>query len=223
MHQINIPEWAWQLGARNRIATIEAPRTALLVVDLQNVFMAEGQPLANVYARDIVPNVNRMAAAARHAGSLVVFLRHTISDAEPYRMTEWQKRMSHWVDGKEIPLRPHQSGHALYPELDVQPQDLIVDKHRFSPFKANSSALHEMLTARGIDTVIVCGTVTNVCCESTARDAEMLGYRVFFIMDATAALSDEQHNASLMSMASVFADVRSTADMLDLYGASARA
>ncbi|MET0658341.1 MAG: cysteine hydrolase [Steroidobacteraceae bacterium] len=216
MHQINIPEWARQLGARNHIASIEAPRTALLVVDLQNAFIAEGQPLANVHARDIVPNVNQMAAAARNAGSLVVFLRHTISDAEPYRMTEWQKRFSHWIDGREVPLRPHQSGHALYAELDVQHQDLIVDKHRFSPFKPNSSTLHETLTARGIDTVIVCGTVTNVCCESTARDAEMLGYRVFFIMDATAALSDEQHNASLMSMASIFADVRSTADMVAL-------
>ena len=54
-------------------------------------------------------------------------------------------------------------------------------------------------------------------CESTARDAEMPGYRVVFIMHATAALSDEQHTASLMSMASIFADVRSTADSVELH------
>lgn len=222
MHEIKLPEWAWQRGARNRIATLVPPTTALLVVDLQNVFMVEGQVLANVHARDIVSNTNQLIAGARHAGSLVVFLRHTFSDEQPYRMTGWHQRMSYGPDGREVPLRPGQFGHALYQGLDVQPRDLIVDKHRFSPFKPNSSALHETLQARGIDTVIVCGTVTNICCESTARDAEMLGYRVFFIMDATAALSDEEHNASLLSMSSVFADVRTTAEMVQLLHASSQ-
>ncbi len=92
---------------------------------------------------------------------------------------------------------------------------------RFDAFMPNSSDLDAILRQRGIDTLIITGTVTNVCCESTARDANMLGYKVVFVTDATAAFTDEEHNAALLSMAAVFAEVRDTAGVLRLLEAPA--
>jgi len=67
-----------------------------------------------------------------------------------------------------------------------------------------------------VDTLVIAGTLTNCCCESSARDAFMLGYRVLFAADATAAVSDEEHNAALLNLAVMFADVRRTDDIVAL-------
>jgi ureidoacrylate peracid hydrolase len=72
------------------------------------------------------------------------------------------------------------------------------------------------LRARGIDTVIVSGVATNCCCESTAREALSLNYRTFFVADATATDTDDEHNASLSMMLNTFADVRSTDELVDM-------
>jgi ureidoacrylate peracid hydrolase len=81
----------------------------------------------------------------------------------------------------------------------------------------NSSDLHEVLGARGVDTLIVTGTVTNVCCETTARDGHMLGYKIVFVSDGTAAFSDEEHNASLLNMTTIFGEVQDTEGTLALF------
>jgi ureidoacrylate peracid hydrolase len=80
--------------------------------------------------------------------------------------------------------------------------------------------LDAILKARGIDTIIVTGTATQVCCESTARDAMMLNYKVFFVSDGNATFNDEEHNATLSAMAHTFCDVRPTAELLGLIKAS---
>jgi ureidoacrylate peracid hydrolase len=113
-------------------------------------------------------------------------------------------------------LSPSHPGHELYEGLAVDPADEVVIKTRFSAMIQGSSDLHERLTARGIDTVIVSGTVTNVCCESTARDAMMLNYKVHFVSDGTAARTDAEHNATLANMLLWFADVRSADEVVAL-------
>ena len=77
------------------------------------------------------------------------------------------------------------------------PADVKVKKNRFGAFVPGSSQLHSVLQERAIDTVIITGTATNVCCESTARDAMMMNYKVIFVADATATHTDEEHNATL--------------------------
>jgi ureidoacrylate peracid hydrolase len=111
---------------------------------------------------------------------------------------------------------PGDFGHALYPSLEVRPGDITVHKTRFSAFIQGASDLDAMLRARGIDTLIIVGTATNVCCESTARDAMMLNYKVFFVSDANACRTDEEHNATLAILMVMFADVRSTDETIDL-------
>src|SRR5262249_22996543 len=99
-------------------------------------------------------------------------------------------------------------------ELEVVPGDLRVKKNRFGAFVPGSSDLHAILQRRNIDTVIITGTATNVCCESTARDAMMMNYKVIFVSDGTATFNDDEHNATLGIMLAMFADVMSTDEVV---------
>jgi ureidoacrylate peracid hydrolase len=105
-------------------------------------------------------------------------------------------------------------GWQLWPSLDVQPADLRIAKTKFSPFVPGSSNLHAILRERGIDTLIITGTSTNICCESTARDAAQMNYTVIFVVDGTAAESDALHNATLANMITHFADLMTTDEVV---------
>jgi hypothetical protein len=85
-----------------------------------------------------------------------------------------------------------QRGYALWSALEVMPQDLHVEKTRFRVFIQGSSDIERVLRERGIDTVLIAGTVTNVCCESTARDAMMRNFRTIMVTDANAAKLDPE-------------------------------
>lgn len=223
MHKIAIPSYAIEraLSRRGRINPFDSvvpARTALIVVDLQNGFMAPGQPAEIAPARDIVPTVNRLAAATRAAGGTVVWIQNTIT---PESEKSWSVFLDNFAGDEWAPrmrraFTPGDFGHALYPTLEVRPADLTVRKHRFSALVQGASDLDAILRARGVDTLIIAGTATNVCCESTARDAMMLNYKVFFMSDANACRTDEEHNATLAILMSLFADVRSTDEMIDL-------
>jgi len=97
----------------------------------------------------------------------------------------------------------------------VRPDDILVEKKRFSAFIQGSSDLADRLRARGLDTILVTGTVTGVCCESTARDAMMLNFKTVMVSDGNAAMTDEDHNASLAAFYLTFGDVMSTDMLID--------
>ena len=104
-------------------------------------------------------------------------------------------------------------GHQLWPDLEIRPQDEIVNKFRYSAFLPGTSDLPERLRARGFDTVLITGTVTNVCCESSARDANMTNFRTIMVSDGNAANTQEEHDASLSAFYNIFGDVMDT-DMI---------
>ena len=93
--------------------------------------------------------------------------------------------------------------------------DIVTRKSRFSAFIQGASDLHDRLRARGIENLLVCGTATNMCCESSARDAMMIGYRAVMVLDGNAARFDEDHLAGLTSFWQSFGDVRTTDDVID--------
>ena len=95
----------------------------------------------------------------------------------------------------------------------MQPQDEIVNKYRYSGFMPGTSDLPDRLRARGFDTVLITGTVTNVCCESSARDANMTNFRTIMVSDGNAAATQEEHDASLTAFYNIFGDVMDT-DMI---------
>ena len=193
-------------------------RTAHIVVDLQNGFMAPGQVAEIATAREIVPNVNRISTALRVAGGLVVYIQNTF---DPIAVTTWSTFFEHFCSPERrqrmiATFSPGAFGHAIWPGLDVLPQDLRVPKRRFGAFAPGASDLHTILQDRGIDTLIITGTATQVCCESTARDAMMLNYKVFFIADGNATFNDDEHNATLSAMAHAFCDVIDTDAMVGM-------
>ena len=99
-------------------------------------------------------------------------------------------------------------GHAVWSELWIEPGDVEMVKKRYSAFIQGSSGLEAHLRGRGIDTLLIAGTATNVCCESTARDAMMLNFKVTMVSDACATFSDEEHHASLSGFYATFGDVQ---------------
>ncbi|HET6605123.1 MAG TPA: isochorismatase family cysteine hydrolase [Rhodopila sp.] len=202
---------------------IDPSRTAHVVVDLQNGFMAPGAIAEIPAAREIVPNVNAISHALRQAGGLVVYIQNTF-DAETVR--SWSVFFNHFCSParreKMIEaFTPGSEGHQIWAGLDVRPEDLKVRKTRFGAFAPGASSLDEILKARGVDTIIVTGTASQVCCESTARDAMMLNYKVFYVADGNATLTDEEHNATLTAMAHTFCDVVPTRELLDLIASAA--
>ncbi len=199
-------------GTPHPFAELDPRRTALVVVDLQNAFMDEavGHAVCPM-ARDIVPEVNRLAAAVRASRGGVFWIMNTF-DARA--SVEWS--VSHAMltpaarARREAAMGEGSKGQEHWPDLDVRPEDEVVRKYRFSAFLPGASDLPYRLRARGFDTVLITGTVTNVCCESSARDAMMTNFRTVMVTDANAAMTMEEHRASLLAFYAIFGDVMDT-------------
>lgn len=202
-------------GAEHCFADLDPARAALVVIDLQHAFMNDAVGHAVVpAARDIVPAVNRLAAAVRETGGGVFWVKMTHDDS---CLADWSvafELATPEMRAKRIAaLSEGTLGHELWPALDVRPEDEIVKKYRYSAFMPGISELPGRLRARSFDTVLITGTVTNVCCESSARDANMTNFRAIMVSDGNAANSQEEHDASLTAFYNVFGDVMDT-DMI---------
>lgn len=201
-------------GTRNAFDALDPKRTAHLIVDMQNGFLEEGAPVEVPMAREIVDEVNRLSAAVRAAGGRNFFLRYTTPHGEvPAWPVMWQRLGPEGAKVHQDAFTPGAHFWQLWPAIAVEDGDVLLDKHRFSAFTPGTSELPALLEADGIDTVIISGTLTNCCCESTARDAMQNNYRVIMAADANAALSDEEHAATLHILGLVFADLRSVEEL----------
>lgn len=220
MHPYSVPEHIAQRVLRRQgklisIEVIDSARSALIVVDMQNHFVAQGFPGEIPLAREIVSNINRVAAAMREAGGTVVWIQTTAVGALQHWGNHHKYRLTPEVAARRLAsLAEDAEGFRLYRELEVLPADLRVKKIKFSAMIPGSSNLHSDLMQRGIDTLLIAGTATNVCCESTGRDAMMLDYRVAMLSDANAAATDEEHATTLNNFQLFFGDVMSTEDAI---------
>ena len=226
MAGVRMPAWAinravGRRGTAHPFAAITPQATALVVIDLQVGFMhPRGGYMACAAAVDSVPKVNALAGALRDAGGLVAWVQNT-HDARCLQDWTVQQRMNTAESNarRNAAMTPGSEGHALWPELDVQAVDAVVQKRRYSAFMPGTCDLAPMLRARGIDTVIIVGTLTNVCCESSARDAMMLDFRTIMVSDGCSTTSAEEHDASLAAFYATFGDVMDTAFLLERLGA----
>jgi ureidoacrylate peracid hydrolase len=220
MHKLAVPQSVIdrvvaRRGKEHVYEDLDPAKTALVVVDLQNAFMMPGVAHSECkMAPMIVPNVNRLAQAVRATGGKVVWIQTAFTEES---LESWSV-----LHGMALPARTEKriealsrgsKGYELWAELEVKPEDLIVEKLRFSAFIQGSSNLAEVLRAHGLDTVLITGTVTSVCCESTARDAMMLNFKTIMVTDGNAAATDEDHNGALIGFYLTFGDIMST-DML---------
>lgn len=188
-------------------------RTALINVDLQRCFV-EGGPLASPDGLAVVDRVNRLARVCRQAGALVV---HTRASVKPDRSNAGV--MTELVPAFIIDLYAEGSASAeLHDALEVDPADIILGKPRYGAF--HGTALEQILRSRGRDTVIITGIATNICCETTAREASQHDFHVFFLSDATATMdmggvsAKDLQRATCASLGQVFAQVVTLDDIL---------
>ncbi|HSD55055.1 MAG TPA: cysteine hydrolase [Burkholderiales bacterium] len=198
---------------------LDARRTALVVIDMQNAFVAPGAVAEVPAAREIVPNINWLARAVRGAGGRVVWAQTHVHPGDPgggWPVFFGEIFSPELASGYIAALTRASEGHRLWSGLETEPRDLFAEKTRFSAFLPGACDLAERLGALGIDTVLIAGTLTNVCCESSARDAMMRGFRVVLVSDANATRNDAEHMASLVAIHQVFGDVRSSAETIAL-------
>lgn len=195
-------------GRRHAFEQIDPTRAVLVVVDMVPFFVNE-----NPYARGIVPNIQRLAHAMRSAGGVVAWVLPATGAPPPVRVEflgpETAERYR--VSGGGGPLRDR-----LWHEFEVEDVDLLVEKRSASAFFPGHCELPALLDAAGVQTVVVAGTVANVCCESTVRDAATLGYRTIMLADANAAITDRDLNATLHTIYRSFGDVRTTDEVITL-------
>ena len=199
-------------GSEHCYAALDPAKTALVVIDMQHAFMnPEVGHAVCPAALDIVPTINRLAGAVRGAGGGVFWVRMTHDEG---CLDDWSVAFAMAPPAQRAKriaaLTAGSLGHSLWPDLDVQPTDEIVDKYRFSGFLPGTSDLAERLRARGFDTVLITGTVTNVCCDSSARDAMMMNFKTIMVSDGNAALTQAEHDAALTAFYNVFGDVMDT-------------
>jgi ureidoacrylate peracid hydrolase len=230
LHRVALPDYvteriALRRGSPHAFDRIDPAHTALVVVDLQNGFMAPGQPAEMPVARAVVPNVNRLAEATRETGGTVIWLKHTYDQETAQTWSIWRTSFisSDWGQRMEEAFTPGNFGHELHASLRTAPSDFVVLKRRFSALVQGSSGLDQILRQRRIDTLIIVGTATNVCCESTLRDAMMMNYKCIMVSDANATRTDEEHNATLATVAVIFGDVRTTDEVVALLNAKPNA
>ncbi len=212
-----------RIGKLHPFDAIDPAKTALLVVDMQNYFVKPGHQSEIPGAREIVPNINRLAAELRQAGGHVVWIRNGTTDT--------RESWSNYHDYLQIPERSQRryqameigaDGYEYWHLNDIRPEDAQITKKRYSAFIQGSSPVEQHLRDRGIDTVLIAGTATNVCCESTARDAMMLNFKVVMVADGLATHTDAEHNATLSNFYGQFGDVQSVDEVLQSMQRGAR-
>lgn len=195
-------------GRRFAYERFDPTRTALVVVDMVGFFAAD-----SAYVRGIVPTIASTAEAFRRAGAAVAWVLPVVAPPGPWASGFY---------GDRIARRYGESGGDGTPEerlaagVGFADGDLTAQKSAPSAFFPGRCDLPDTLRERGIERVVIAGTVTSVCCESTARDASTLGFEVAVLGDATADVSDAAHNAALRTIYRSFGDVRSAADVIAL-------
>ncbi|MBA2710145.1 MAG: isochorismatase family protein [Tatlockia sp.] len=177
---------------------INSKSSALLVIEMQNVFLTD----LNLISDKQLSNVKSIIEASEKAGVKIIYVRHNDS-------SEISKPMVDWWGGDKIEYGS--DGWKMIDGFDTTGKT-IIDKNQYSAFFKTD--LDNLLKGHNIQDVIVVGVMANCCCETTARDAFMHGYRVFFISDATATLNEDLHLSTLKNLSFGFASIQNTKDLI---------
>ena len=175
-------------------------KAALLVIDMQLFFLDPESPSYTSGGPAILPNLKKTIEAFRQAGRPVIFTRHV---HRPDRMDAGI--MGWWWEGMCLEGSPESE---IHPDIVPKSNEKVIFKHRYSAFY--NTDLETILRCQKIEDLVIAGIMTNLCCESTARDAYFRDYRVFFPADGTGSVSEDMHLASLLNLAYGFAYVTRT-------------
>lgn len=191
---------------------LDTAKTALMVIDMQRFFVEPGSPLSLEHGNVIIPTVKKLIEGFRKTGLPVIYTRHVHHpDGSDAGNLGW------WWDGMIIDGSPESE---ITAELAPLPGEKIIFKHRYSSFLGTD--LDTVLRGKGIKDIVISGVMTNLCCETTAREAFMRDYRVIFLADATGAATEEMHLATLVNLAFGFARIVLAGDILHEIGSGRR-
>lgn len=184
------------------MAQIDTNRRALLVIDVQNEYFTGKLPVT--YPQGSLNNILRVVDAARASGIPVVVIQH---DAPQPDAPAFRKGSHEW---------------ELHPEIAARPRDVLI--HKSLPGSFTGTELESWLRERGIGTLVIAGYMTQMCCDTTSRQALHLGFNVEFLSDATGTLAirnvagvvtaEELHRAILVTQQMRFSHVVSTDEWL---------
>lgn len=178
--------------------------SALLVIDMQKFFLSSRVASLVDPGAAILPNVKRLIDRYREKGRPVIYTRHVHNPdgSDLGILGEWWD--DHCKEGTE--------GADIHDSVAPGPDDKVICKNRYSAF--HGTDLADVLRSREVEEVVISGVMTNICCESTARDAFFRDIWVRFVADATASVTEEMHVATLLNLAYAFAEVCLTEDVL---------
>ena len=196
---------------------LDPSETALVVIDMQPTFVEPGGPAEVPKSRGIVEPINSLADELRALGVTIIWVTHAV--AHNSNGSDWDMFYNNFVadDIREKTIEsmdPGAAGQQVWHDFRIADDDLHVVKNRYSALIPGSSQLERVLHSRGLRNLLITGTKTNVCCEATGRDAMMLDFRVVMVSDCLAALSDEEHQASLETFIQQFGDVMKSDEVL---------
>jgi nicotinamidase-related amidase len=179
-------------------------KTALLITDMQNYFL---EPDSNAYIPSspaIIDKINTLTEYAEANSMLTVLTLHTNTKQNAAMMGKWWKRL----------INANNSYAKLYDKIRVPRNAHIINKSQYDCFYGTN--LDELLRHNDIETLIICGVMTNLCVETTARSAFVRGYRVILPIDATAAYNLEFHKSTCLNLAFGFAHICLTEDLWEM-------
>jgi nicotinamidase-related amidase len=200
------------------VLDLDLATTALVVVDMQNDFVRQSAPLEVPDARGTIHNHQRLLKCFRDSASVVVFTRFIAgpkqtliwnwsSVLKPPTCCCWPGFMRTYGD-----VEGQRDGAAVIDELKPLPTELQIDKYNYGAFHRTN--LLDSLTARDIDTVVVTGTVTQICVDETARGAFREGLKTVMVSDAVSSFDPMLHEATLANFAMKFGWVMTTDQIL---------
>jgi nicotinamidase-related amidase len=179
-------------------------KSALLVIDMQNFFVDTRSKGLGPISPTVLSNTRRLIQAFRKSGRPIIYTRHVHrEDGSDAGILGWW-----WPDM----IVEGGWDSEIHEEIAPEPSDKVIFKHRYSAFY--NTDLEIVLRCKGIEDVVICGVMTNLCCESTAREAYFRDYRVFFLADATGTAHPEMHAATLLNLSYGFAYVTTTDDIV---------
>ena len=180
-----------KLRARHDV-TLVPGHSALLIVDMQRYFLEDSSHAFIPAAKVIVPRINRLIEAYSQHRLPIVFTRHLNTDANAGMMSKW------WQDL----IRADDPASQIISEFDLS-HGIVLEKSQYDAFY--ETPLEYLLREKGVTQIVICGVMTHLCCETTARSAFVRGFEVFFTVDGTATHAEASHRATLLNLAHGFA------------------
>jgi isochorismate hydrolase len=177
---------------RHANLTLKHESSALLVLDVQDYFFEKASHAFIPSSPAILPNIIKLVERYSTHNLPIIFTRHHNTPNDAGMMATWWKDL----------INPEIPGGQLVADLDTS-GGVVLDKHQYDAFY--ETPLLDILHVKRIRQVVICGVMTHLCCETTARSAFMQGFEVFFSVDGTATYTQAFHQSALLNLSHGFA------------------